>query len=130
MSLKEIESKLKRAYSLPIKEQRKYHEQIWNLEKEKFYSLVPDWDDEAAMQYLRNFRDKLTRIFKGEKVGLLWAVENAPELSKKYRDCMIDIDEAIKIRSRDALFIALKNYEAVLKDVYLAYKESEKVKEE
>ncbi|AAM25211.1 hypothetical protein M2349_000332 [Caldanaerobacter subterraneus subsp. tengcongensis MB4] len=129
MSLKEIESKLRRAYSLPIEEQRKYHEQIWNLEKEKFYSLVPDWDDEAVMQYLQNFRDKLTRIFKGEKVGLLWAVENAPELDKKYQDCMIDIDEAIKIRSRGALFMALKNYEAVLKDIYLAYKESQKVKE-
>ncbi|MBE3579019.1 MAG: hypothetical protein IMW83_03975 [Caldanaerobacter subterraneus] len=129
MDLAKIEKKLATAYSLPLEQQKKYHEQIWKLEEMKFNYLFPDWDDEAVYQYLQNFRDKLTRIFKGEKVGLLWAVENAPELDKKYQDCMIDIDEAIKIRSRGALFMALKNYEAVLKDIYLAYKESQKVKE-
>lgn len=122
MDLAKIEKKLAIAYSLTVEQQKKYHEEIWALEQMKFNYLLPEWDDEAVIQYLRNFRDKLTRIFKAEKVGLLWAVENASDLDKRHQSCMKAIDEAIKMRNKNALFIALKNYEAVLKDIYLAHK--------
>ncbi|MDI3519253.1 MAG: hypothetical protein PWQ34_1400 [Caldanaerobacter sp.] len=129
MNLKAIEDRLKRAYSLPVKEQRKFHDQIWALEEERFNLLLPEWDDEAAYQYLRSFVDRLTEIFKGKTVGLLWAVENAKELDKRHQDSLKNIDEAFKKQNKKAFIEALKEYEATLKDIYLAYKENQKVKE-
>jgi|GEM_PF-6249677 len=128
MDLKEIENRLKRAYSLSIEQQKKYHEQIWELEKRRFNLLVPQWDEEAVEKYLRSFVDKLTEIFKGETVGILWAVENAKELDRENDESLKNIDEAFRKQSKEDLIEALKRYEGNLKDIYLAYKESQKIK--
>ena len=128
MDLKEIEGKLRRAYSLPIEQQKKYHEQIWKLEKKRFNLLVPEWDEEAVEKYLRSFIDRLTEIFKGKTVGILWAAENAKLLDKENDESLKNIDEAFKKQNKEAFIEALKKYEGNLKDIYLAYKESQKIK--
>ncbi|HHW57981.1 MAG TPA: hypothetical protein GXX15_10035 [Clostridia bacterium] len=127
--LKTIENRLKKAYSLPIQEQLKYHEQIWELEKQRFDFLVPQWDYEKVFRYLQNFRDKISAVFAYKTVGLLWAEENAKDLDQKHQKAFTAIDRAFKRQNREAFIEALQDYEKALKEIYLAYK-NQKVREE
>lgn len=70
--------------------------------------------------YLHRFKGKLTRKASGIIFGLLMNEDDSPE---KFRSSLKESAEAIEIPSLNILNLSLKEFESILKDIYLEHLE-------
>ena len=70
--------------------------------------------------YLHRFKGKLTRKASGIIIGLLMNEDDSPE---KFRSSLKESAEAIEIPSLNILNLSRKEFESILKDIYLEHLE-------
>ena len=91
-----------------------------NLDHSKNKYNLLKLKDFRIFSYLHRFKGKLTRKASGIIIGLLMNEDDSPE---KFRSSLKESAEAIEIPSLNILNLSHKEFESILKDIYLEHLE-------
>lgn len=125
--LKQIQSRLDNAYSMPYYKILQYKNTIRQLEKQELLLFMPEWNDDKAFEYLSIYLQRLSKKYQGQNVQTIaWTSGNNKKLSNLHDKAMAKVDRAFHEHDREMLFKGLIEFDNIIEKIIEAYNQDQK----